>query len=128
MAAPRSSAAVWVDPAALARSAAAVKRALPSVQTRSTSIPAGILISALCTQVSHGSLQPSTRKVHQPSVPHATEAVHQSKPAGVVRCIGTSRSCPSGSVSTTDALTASWPSRKTCARIGIDSPTAALAG
>ena len=45
-------------------------------------MPAGILISALCTQVSHGSLQPSTRKVHGPSVSSTTEAVHQSKPSG----------------------------------------------
>ena len=67
LAAPRSRAAVWVSPAAVARSAEAVNSVLPSVQTSSTSIPAGILISALCTQVSHGSLQPSTRKVHDPS-------------------------------------------------------------
>ena len=66
LAAPRSRAAVWVSPAAAARSAEAVNSVLPSVQTSSTSIPAGILISALCTQVSHGSLQPSTRKVHAP--------------------------------------------------------------
>ena len=42
--------------------------------------------------------------------------------------MGSIRSLPLGSVSTTDALTASWPSRKTVARIGIDSPTTALAG
>ena len=70
-------------------------------------MPAGILISALCTQVSHGSLQPSTRNVQRPSVSKTTEAVHQSKPTGVVRCIGSTRSWPPGSVSTTEALTAS---------------------
>ena len=58
-----------------------------------------------------------------PSVSSTTDAVHQSNPNGVVGCIGSSRSLPSGSVSTTDALTASWPSRNTVARIGMDSPT-----
>ena len=91
-------------------------------------MPAGILISALCTQVSQGSLQPSTRNVHSPSVSSTTEAVHQSKPNGVVGCIGSSRRLPFGSVSTTEALTASWPSRNTVARIGMDSPTTAFAG
>jgi len=91
-------------------------------------MPAGILISALCTQVSHGSLQPSTRNVHGPSASSTTEAVHQSNPNGVVGCIGSRRSFPFGSVSTTDALTASWPSRNTVARIGMDSPTTAFAG
>ena len=90
-------------------------------------MPAGILISALWTQVAHGSLQPSTRNVHSPSVSSSTEVVHQSKPTGVVGRIGSSRSLPLGSVSITDALTASWPSRNTVARIGIDSPTTALA-
>ena len=33
-----------------------------------------------------------------------------------------------GRSSTTEALTASWPSRNTVARMGIDSPTVALAG
>ena len=117
-----------MSPAAVARSAEALNSVFPSVQTSSTSIPAGILISALCTQVSHGSLQPSTRKLHDPSRSRVTEAVHQSKPAGVVRCMPNTACCPSGFVSTTDALTASWPSRKTWARIGMDSPTAALAG
>ncbi len=102
--------------------------AFPSVQTRETSIPAGILISALCTQVSQGSLQPSTRKVQAPAVSKVTDVVHQSKPSGVVGCMCSTRSLPLGSVSTTDAWTASWPSRKTVARIGIDSPTTAFAG
>ncbi len=76
-------------------------------------MPAGILISALWTHVSHGSLHPSTRKVHAPSLVVVTDAVHQSKPSGVVGCIGTSVSLPSGSVRMTEALTASWPSRNT---------------
>jgi hypothetical protein len=105
-----------------------VEQILPSAQTSATSIPAGILISALWTQVSHGSLQPSTRNVHGPSRSSDTDAVHQSKPSGVVGRIDSTRSLPSGSVSTTDALTASCPSRKTVARIGMDSPTTALAG
>src|SRR5205823_67660 len=108
--------------------AASLNKALPSVQTSATSIPAGILISALWTQVSHGSPQPSTRKVQGPSRSRDTDAVHQSKPSGVVGCIDSRRSLPSGSVSTTEALTASCPSRKTVARIGMDSPTTALAG
>src|SRR5215211_6961539 len=101
---------------------------MPSMHTNETSMPAGILISALCTQVSHGSLQPSTRNLHRPSDSSTTDAVHQSKPTGVVGCIGSRRWLPLGSVSTTEALTASWPSRNTAARIGIDSPTTALAG
>ena len=66
LAAPRSRAAVCWVLGGLARSAAALNSALPSVQTSETSMPAGILISALCTQVSHGSLQPSTRKRPRP--------------------------------------------------------------
>jgi hypothetical protein len=38
------------------------------------------------------------------------------------------RFVPLGSVSTTEALTASCPSRNTVARMGIASPTTALAG
>ncbi len=91
-------------------------------------MPAGILISALCIQVSQGSLQPSTRNVHSPSLVAFTDAVHQSKPRGVVGAIGTVVSLPCGSVRTTEAFTASWPSRNTVARTGKDSPTAALAG
>ena len=91
-------------------------------------MPAGILISAVWTQVSHGSLQPSTRNVQAPSVSSTTVAAHQSKPSGVVGCIGSRRSVPSGAVSTTVAFTASWPSRKTVARIGIASPTAPWPG
>ena len=90
-------------------------------------MPAGILISALCTQVSHGSLQPSIRNVHAPSLPSETYARHQSKPSGVVGSIRTSVSTPAGLVTITEALTASWPSRKTVARISNSSPTAAFA-
>jgi len=121
-------AAACVSPSSSARPAASLNKVLPSVQTSPTSIPAGILISALWTHVSHGSLQPSTRKVQVPSRSRDTDAVHQSKPSGVVGCIDSRRSLPSGSVSTTEALTASCPSRKTVALIGIDSPTTALAG
>ena len=92
-------------------------------------MPAGILISALCTQVSQGSLQPSTRNVHSPSLVARTDA---RPPVEAERAssgaIGTVVSLPSGSVRTTEALTASWPSRNTVARTGNASPTAALAG
>ena len=91
-------------------------------------MPAGILISAVWTQVSHGSLQPSTRNVHGPSVSKTTDAAHQSKPSGVVGRIGSERSVPSGPVRTTVAFTASCPSRNTVARIGTASPTVAFAG
>jgi hypothetical protein len=127
-AAARSRAAFRVSPAASAAAADLSNSPLPSVHTKATSMPAGILISALCTQVAQGSLQPSTRNVHDPSVSSTTAAVHQSKPSGVVGCIGSSRSAPFGSVSTTEAFTASWPSRNTVARIGMDSPTTAFAG
>ena len=90
-------------------------------------MPAGILISALCTQVAHGSDQPSTRKVQAPSRSQLNSPAHQSKPTGVLGSIGNSFSLPSGSVVTIEALTASWPSRKTVARTGIRSPGTALA-
>ena len=70
---PRSSAASCGRPG-LPRPAGRRRRTGPCPRCRpgATSMPAGILISALCTQVSHGSLQPSTRNVHGPSVSSAT--------------------------------------------------------
>lgn len=91
------------------------------------SIPAGILISALCRQVPYGSLQPSTANVHAPCSCRVTSTVHRSLPwpTGVIsiRLV-----CPDGEVSTTFAFTASWPSRKTVAAMVNVSPTDALAG
>ena len=57
----------------------------PSATTRWVSMPAGILISALWTQVAHGSDHPSTRNVQAPSRSQLNSPVHQSKPAGVAR-------------------------------------------
>ena len=47
---------------------------------------------------------------------------------GLVQVIGCTCSTPEGSVSTTEALTASWPSRKTVAVTSNSSSTTALAG
>ncbi len=56
-----------------------------------------------------------------------TVAAQGSRP-GLVQVIGSTRSAPVGSVSTTVALTASWPSRKTVAVTSNCSSTTALAG
>jgi hypothetical protein len=56
------------SPAASATAAVRSSRSRPSRQTSSTSTPAGSFASALCSQVPHGSDQPSTRNVHRPSL------------------------------------------------------------
>ncbi len=73
----------------------------------STSMPAGILISALCRQVATGSLQDSIANVHAPTVSGTTSAFQRSTPSGcfTMRCGG--RRLPLGSVRTTSALSAS---------------------
>jgi len=63
-----------------------------------------------------------------PSASGVTWASKMSRP-GVGPDIRTQEwSVPSGRVSTAVAATASWPSRKTVARIGMASPTTALVG
>ncbi len=90
-------------------------------------MPASSLASALWCQVPHGSDQPSTRKVQAPSASGRTQASQPSRPRGSVGVMSTRVSTPAGLVRITDAFTASWPSRNTLARIGISSPTEALA-
>ncbi len=48
------------------------------------STPAGSLASALCSQVAHGSDQPSTRNVQAPSASGRTHASHGSSPRGSI--------------------------------------------
>ncbi len=90
-------------------------------------MPAGILIPASWTHVAYGSDHPSTRNVHHPVRSAETTALQRLSP-GLSHVIATGWSSPSGSVSTTVALTASCPSRKTVAKTVNSSSTTDLAG
>ena len=103
------------------------RRTWPSLHTNSMSTPAGSFASALWSQVPHGSDHPSTRKVQDPSASKRTQASHGSSPRGSSGVMSTRVWLPSGSVRITDAFTASCPSRNTFARMGTNSPSAALA-
>ncbi len=92
------------------------------------SIPAGSLIEAVLRQVAIGSLHASTRYDQRPGAVGVTCAPQRSVPSASSR-IGVSGPLrPRGSRSTTLALTASWPSRKTVAVTRKVSPATALAG
>ena len=74
------------------------------------STSAAILIAASWCQVPYGSDQPSTRYDQRPVVGALTVTVQWSRP-GLMQVIGSTVVAPAGSVSTTFAFTASWPSR-----------------
>ena len=75
----------------------------------------------------YGSDQPSTRYDQRPVVGALTVTVQKSSP-GLMQVIGRLVVAPDGSVSTTVALTASWPSRYTVAVTSNSSPTTDFAG
>jgi hypothetical protein len=100
----------------------------PSSSSREMSCPAPSLTSTLCRQVANGSAQASITKLHRPGSVKVTGTCQRARPW----LISTSRSAgiawPRGLVSTTSALTASWPSRNTVAATVRVSPVMARDG
>ena len=92
------------------------------------SIPAGSFTPAVLRQVAMGSLHASTRYDQRPGAVGVMCAPQRSVPSASSRIGVHGPLRPRGSRSTTLALTASWPSRKTVAVTRKVSPTTALAG
>jgi hypothetical protein len=109
-------------------SAAFSSSSAPSVNSSSTSTPAGILMVARCTQVSHGLPHASRVKVQSPTASGRTRPSQASSPIPSGRMRTDSARLPSGRCSRTVSPMLSCPSRKAVARIGTASPTAAAAG
>ena len=131
----RAASAAAVEQACGRRRAAPVRRGrgraarAPMVNISSTSTPAGILISALCSQVAQSSAKARTRQrpvaLARRAAPRASPAVGARRARSVIRCAIVA---PVGSVSTSSTPMRSWPSRKTVAPNGTTSPTKAFAG
>ncbi len=100
----------------------------PSRSSSSTSTPAGILMSARCSQVSQGLPQPSTVNVQSPTASGRTRPDQVSKPVPSSRRRTLWAIVPSGRCRTAVTPMLSWPSRNAVARTGTASPTAAVAG
>ena len=102
--------------------------AAPSANSNSTSIPSAILMCARCFHARQGSDQAWIEKVQLPISSTVIEPAHRSTPDGS-GCIRTAEACrPAGSVVRTSTVSGKCPSRKTVARTGTVSPTAAAAG
>ncbi len=95
---------------------------------RSTSMPAGILISELWRQVATGSLQDSMENVQGPTASGVNEACQMSGSVASLAIRTGRRGAPSGPTGTTSALSSSCPSLKIVALTANGSPTAAFAG
>ena len=106
---------------------ARARRSMPISSMSLTSMPAGILISALCSQVAQSSFQACTLYTQVPCRSSRTSTSHRSNPSPT-SCIRYFDCTPPGVVRSRSTPRMSCPSVKTVAWNGTTSPTKAFAG